>query len=261
MTIQAKHFTRQGLMLAAIQSELDMYANAMEGDILFVMTPATLASASSASGEWTRDVVITVENAAGTIHTWFTESITTGVSVADTSSLGEATIESTTLVFVQGTATVTVTGDDAAWANGSDQEETIQATGDPTADGDITMTITAAGMPNSPKAVVIGILDADDAAGVAVKVGAAFTSDADVSGFFDIDVSVAVISLIVKATAANDATMDIGFVDTDTTGVTFGASTAATAGVADETDTLTVAEATILGYTIVAKTSVETFSE
>jgi hypothetical protein len=63
-----------------------------------------------------------------------------------------------------------------------------------------------------------------------------------------------------KTPAANDATMAFGFADTDSTGVTFGSSTNTTAGVAKETDTLTVAQYSLLGHTIAAKTSVETFS-
>ena len=55
--------------------------------------------------------------------------------------------------------------------------------------------------------------------------------------------------------------MAVVFADTDTTSVVFGESADTTAGVAKETDTLTVAEATILGYTVSAATSVETFED
>ena len=46
-----------------------------------------------------------------------------------------------------------------------------------------------------------------------------------------------------------------------TTGVTFGASTATEAGVAKETDTLTIANLSILGFTVTGGTSVETFQD
>jgi hypothetical protein len=126
--------------------------------------------------------------------------------------------------------------------------------------GDITMTVTAAGMTNSPKAVVIAIGATDyTASEVGALTRTALGLDADVSAFFTVSGTGADVILTAITPAANDATLAFGFADTDTTGVTFGASGNTTAGVAKETDTLTVAEATILGYTIAAKTSVETF--
>jgi hypothetical protein len=87
---------------------------AAAGDIVWVCTPATVAPAPT-SAAWTRDVVVTLETAAGEIHTWFNKAITTGVSVGDTSTAGTATIASTTLTVVNGKAVVTVSGDAADW--------------------------------------------------------------------------------------------------------------------------------------------------
>jgi hypothetical protein len=91
-----------------------MLQEALKGDILFVVTPAVLTSAPTALA-WTRNVGVTVENAAGEIHEWFDEAIATGVSIGDTSTAGTASIDSTTLTFVAGKATVVVDGDAAAW--------------------------------------------------------------------------------------------------------------------------------------------------
>jgi uncharacterized Zn-binding protein involved in type VI secretion len=68
--------------------------------------------------------VITLETAAGKIHSWFDKSITTGVSIADDGG-GTASIPSTTLVIKNGKATVTVSGTEATWANGETDTLTV----------------------------------------------------------------------------------------------------------------------------------------
>jgi len=244
----------------AVKDELKIRDKALAGDIVFSVSPSTVSTTPLATA-WTRTVNVNLESAAGEVHEWFNKAITTGVSIADTSSAGTATIPSTTLTFVNGTASVVVSGDAQAWLGGTAQVETITCTaGESTGAGDITMTITAAGMSNSPKAVVVAIGAEDDTVTeVGDLVRAALALDADVSSFFTVSGTAGAVVLTAITPAANDATMAFGFVDTDTTGVTFGASTDTTAGVAKETDTLTVAQATVLGYTIASKTSVETF--
>jgi len=149
--------------------------------------------------------------------------------------------------MVDGEATVVVSGDAAAWLGGTAQVETITATkgtgiaqvetitctaGESTGAGDITMTITAAGMSNSPKAVVVAIGAEDDTVEeVGALVRAALNLDADVTGFFTVGGTGAIVNLTALTPDTNDATLAFGFVDTDTTGVTFGASTNTTAGV------------------------------
>jgi len=49
--------------------------------------------------------------------------------------------------------------------------------------------------------------------------------------------------------------------DSSATSVVFGSSSNTAAGVAKETDTYTVAAATILGYSVAEATSVETFED
>jgi hypothetical protein len=128
--------------------------------------------------------------------------------------------------------------------------------------GDITMTVTAAAMDNSPVDVVVAIGATDyDIGDVGALVRAALALDEDVGGFFDVSGTGGIVILTAKTPAGDDATLDNTFVDTDTTGVTFGASVDTQVGVAKETDTLTVAQATIMGYTVSAVTSVETIED
>ena len=105
------------------------------------------------------------------------------------------------------------------------------------------MTITSAGMNGSPKDVVVAIASSDTIAEVAGKIIVGLNTDVDVSAKFiaTLDDDDATIILTALEYAANDATLAFGFVDTDSTGVTCGASTDDTAGVA-------TVDVTIIGY-------------
>ena len=95
---------------------MELRDQAASGDMVLVCTPATVVSTPLATA-WTRDVVVTLENAAGDVHEWFSKAVTSGVSIGDTSTAGTASIASTTLTFLNGSATVTVSGDAADWLN------------------------------------------------------------------------------------------------------------------------------------------------
>lgn len=122
--MSAEHFTRPGTKQAAQKTQNTtfstkdaLFATAMSGDILLSISPATVTSAPSASGGWTRTVTITATNTAGDTHDWLNAAFANKLSVGDTSTAGTASIASTTLTFVDGVASVVVTGDDADWAD------------------------------------------------------------------------------------------------------------------------------------------------
>jgi len=242
-----------------VRREIELRDDAMAGDMLFVVNPSTVSTAPTAEA-FTRNVNVQLQTAAGAVHTWFDKAITTGVSIADTSSAGTASIPSTTLTFSEGEATVVVSGDAQAWLGGTSQVETITATkgtgvsqvesitctaGESTGAGNITMTITANGMSNSPKAVVVAVAENDAVGDVGLALRTALAADSDVSSFFTVSGATDTAILTAITPAGNDATLEFGFADTDTTGVTFGASTNTTAGVApaagDITMTITAA--------------------
>jgi hypothetical protein len=111
-----------------LRQEINLRDKAMSGDIVWVVSPATVTTDARATA-WTRTVIIELQTSAGEVHTWFNKSITSGVSIADTSTAGTATIASTTLVIKNGRATVTVSGDAAAWlATETDTLTVAQAT-------------------------------------------------------------------------------------------------------------------------------------
>ena len=102
---------------------------------------------------------------------------------------------------------------------GTSQVETAVVTGDCTGNGDLTVTVTAAGMGSSPKAIGVTIADGDTADQVAAKIIAVLAVDADVIALFTVGGSGPNVTLTRTIAAANDATLNIA-VELDTaTGV------------------------------------------
>ena len=110
--------------IAALQAAAPsaLMAKAMSGDLVFVISPATKSTAHASAAS--RTVTVTLKDAAGDTHTWFNAAITTGVSIAKTSSAGTATIASTTLTFVAGVASVVITIG-GTWAGADHDDLTI----------------------------------------------------------------------------------------------------------------------------------------
>lgn len=112
------------------------------------------------------------------------------------------------------------------------QTETQQITHKADAAGTITITVTAASA--SLAVVAVEVAQDDTAAEVAALIVDAMNDDEDLSALFTASVTGAgsdTVTLTAKTPLANDATLAMGFVDTDTTGVTAGASTNGTTGV------------------------------
>lgn len=98
-----------------LREALAAQGKGMGGDLVWSVTPATVSTPATGSA-WTRKVSIALETAGGEVHEWFTKDIANGVSIADTSTAGTASIPSTTLSVVNGRAEVEVSGDAATWA-------------------------------------------------------------------------------------------------------------------------------------------------
>jgi hypothetical protein len=102
----------------------DTMQTALAGDMVLEISPATVNKAATGA-TWTRTVTITLKNAAGEVHDWYNKTVTSGCSVADTSTAGTASIPNTSLVFVNGIATKVVSGNAAAWLAGETDTLTI----------------------------------------------------------------------------------------------------------------------------------------
>lgn len=102
--------------------------------------------------------------------------------------------------------------------------------------GNATVTVTAAGMSNSPKAVSVALATNDTEAQVAGKIATALGLDADVGAFFDVTNpggAPTTVVLTAKVEATNDATMNLAYADDTCVGLAADAtSDDTTAGVA-----------------------------
>lgn len=97
-------------------TEMDMMKKAMSGNMALAISPATVAPVPT-SEAWTRTVTVSLNDSSGNRHTWFNAAIASKASIGDTSSAGTASIASTTITFVDGLATIVVSGDAKAWAD------------------------------------------------------------------------------------------------------------------------------------------------
>jgi len=89
------------------------------------------------------------------------------------------------------------------------------------ADGDVVVTVTAAGMTGTPKDVTVTVANEDTVAQVATKLRAALAADANVGAYFDITAAGAVVTLTRKTHTAVDNTMALAVkTDASNTGVT-----------------------------------------
>ena len=104
---------------------------------------------------------------------------------------------------------------------GTSQVMTATVTKPSVANGDVVVTVTAAGMTVTPKDVTVTVADGDTEAQVAANLCAALADDADVGAYFDITVADAVVTLTRKTHAANDPAMALAVkTDASNTGVT-----------------------------------------
>ena len=109
------------------QREYDaVMGKAMSGDLVFVVTPATDVPVPTAA-VWEQVIIIELKTALGEKHKWYNAVITTGIAASDTSTAGTASMDSTTLTFVDGKALATLQGDAAAWLDTETATATIAA--------------------------------------------------------------------------------------------------------------------------------------
>ena len=147
----------------------------------------------------------------------------------------KATIATGTFSLVPTTG---VTSGSTSWAAGTAQIATAQASGTITLAGNATITVTAAGMTGSPKAISVAVALSDTAATWAGKVRTALAADADVSALFTTGGTTTAISLTRKVNSlgilpANDGTLNIAIANGTCTGITAAPTSAdTTAGVA-----------------------------
>ncbi len=177
------------------------------------------------------------------VNAFFTVS-GTGADVILTSRVAAANDATMNIASANGTSsgltTVATSANTTGGVLGVLQQETATLAGTVTASGDAKITVTAAGMTNSPKVVNVLVANTDTASAVGGKVRTALAADADVAAFFTVSGAGASVILTSLAKAANDATMNIASANGLTIGLTDTASSTSTtvgraAGVASVT--------------------------
>lgn len=106
-----------------IREEFEIRDDAMMGDMVLTISPTTKTTAASTVA-WSRVVSLSLANAAGTLHKWFTGYVV--ASIADVSTGGTAALATgdTFPYFVDGLASVTINGT-GKWAAANTDTLTI----------------------------------------------------------------------------------------------------------------------------------------
>ena len=89
---------------------------AMAGDMIYAASPAAVTTTPAvATAGSDRTVKVSLTNANGDVHEWYNATVTSSVTIADTSSAGTASVDTTTATYVNGVASFVVSTDAAAW--------------------------------------------------------------------------------------------------------------------------------------------------
>lgn len=107
-------------MINAGSPPLDLLVKAMGGDMVFKCTPATAApsAAAAAAADVAYTVTVTLESAAGEVHSWYNGPVL--LAISDNDSTGNATISPAAgeRNMTDGSLDVVVTLPKAAWTAG-----------------------------------------------------------------------------------------------------------------------------------------------
>lgn len=93
---------------------IESLQQAQLGDFKLTITPS-VKILSPTKEAWFEVVKLSLQTTKGINHVWFNKDIAEGVTIANTSSAGTASVVSDTLNFVEGVATVIVKGDKKDW--------------------------------------------------------------------------------------------------------------------------------------------------
>jgi len=192
------------------------------------------ASLSATAGVTSTGVTGSVEIGAGNNFITLTD-ITSAYSVSALVASGNFVID----------LTDNDTTGSTAFVAGTQQVETATAAGTVTLAGNATITVTAAGMTGSPKAISVAVALSDTPTLWAAKVRTALAADTAVSALFDVSGSTTAIVLTRKETSlglrfANDSTLNIAIANGTSTGITAApTSTNTTAGVVSSGSSIT----------------------
>lgn len=100
----------------------ELFSSALSGDAVVVISPLAVDRVATAD-PWSRDVDITITDAAGNVHEWLTRDFAATLTVARTGA-GVIAVDSATLTIVRGRGQVVVSGT-GDWVAGNDNTLTV----------------------------------------------------------------------------------------------------------------------------------------
>jgi hypothetical protein len=221
-TLLMRHysFTPAASSAVAIHAAMNLAAavQAITSGITSPDYPRNVTIKGGISGQ-SGDVVITGTNLAG-------DTITDTIALSGTAEVsGVKAFKSVTKIDLP-VQTHTPTA----------QVETATAAGTITQSGNATITVTAAGMTGTPKAISVAVLNTDTADVWAGKVRTALAADAAVAALFNVSGATDKIILTRKTPAADDGTLNIASTNGTCLGITpAGTSANTTTGVPYDT--------------------------
>ncbi len=104
--------------------------------------------------------------------------------------------------------------------NAGFQVETATAAGTVTTSGDVQVIVTAAGMADSPKTIMVPVVTGNNSSAIATAIRAALAADPSVSSLFTVSGSSSNIVLTGKVIGPNDTTLNISIANGTSAGVT-----------------------------------------
>jgi len=126
-TVVALNLDDNPTIRRAVKDQIKLFEKAMAGDIVAVVTPANDEPVPT-SAAWSQNFYVELQTALGEVHTWFNDVVASGHSIGDTSVAGTATcLPATTTTYVNGVATIVVSGDAVAWLNAETVTLTVAA--------------------------------------------------------------------------------------------------------------------------------------
>jgi hypothetical protein len=126
-TVPALNLDDNPQVKAAIKDQIKLFNKAMAGDMVIVVSPAD-ATPEPTAAAWSQNFYVELQTAGGEVHTWFNTAVASGHAIATTSVAGVATcLPATTTTYVNGVATIAVSGDTAAWLNAETVTLTVAA--------------------------------------------------------------------------------------------------------------------------------------
>lgn len=122
-----KFTSKQSHLVGEFWDDWGMVKKALVGDVVISVSVSAVTAVATTSA-WTRSTYVYAKDADGNVHRWLSDTFANILAIADTAAASTATasITTSTITFVDGIATVTVSGTQGTWASGDTDTLTVK---------------------------------------------------------------------------------------------------------------------------------------